>query len=85
MNRQTSKEAFRRVEREIRTDKEMQSYIRQTYAPATIIRQVTDKNWNDDVLHDRLVLKSLTGTAVSPCWLRTLKSSIKTRQMSLTF
>jgi len=50
MTRQTSKAQFQAIEREIRTNPDMQSYIRQTYSPATVIRQVSDKNWNDDVL-----------------------------------
>ncbi|PKP53871.1 MAG: hypothetical protein CVT92_02750 [Bacteroidetes bacterium HGW-Bacteroidetes-1] len=85
MTRQTSKQTFKEVERELRSNPDMASYIRQTYSPATVIRQVADKSFNEDLLKDRQLMQSLTGTAVSPCWFETLKSSIKCHLMSKTF
>lgn len=74
LNRQTGKEAFKAVEREIRANPDMASYIRATYAPTTIINKIASKNW----VTDRLAIKaSLIAELPADSWQTVIKPMVK--------
>jgi len=82
MDRQTTgRESFRWFDRKLRSNPDVLQYIRQTYQPGTIVRQIADKSFNEDLLAERANMKNRAGNY----WFDTLKSSIRGSLMSKTF